>query len=132
MGHFTKTTSPFYSQNTRCIGDLYLPGDVKTPPVVVMAHGFAAERSFGLPNYRQKFAAYRPTVHAKNVKCPALLMAGEYDSLINIKAVEKTANKMPDGKLIKYPLGHFDLYKGDAFADAVQKQTDFLLTHLVH
>jgi len=297
MGQFTKTLSSFYSQNTRCIGDLYLPGDVKTPPVVVMAHGFAAERSFGLPDYAEKFAenglavflfdyrcfggsdgtprnlvdpkrhledwqaaidhvrslqaidtrrmalwgssfsgghvivtaardpkisaivaqvpfvdavstslklgpkhlmralphgirdlsrmltfrsphyvqvvgkpdefavmntpesysgytaiipedadwengcparillkfaAYRPTVHAENVKCPALLMAGEYDSLINIKAVEKTVNKMPDGKLIKYPLGHFDLYKGDAFADAVQKQTDFLLTHLVH
>jgi pimeloyl-ACP methyl ester carboxylesterase len=295
MEQYTKTSSPFYSQNTRCIGELYLPGAVKTPPVVVMAHGFAAERTFGLPDYAEKFAenglavflfdyrcfggsdgtprnlvdpkrhladwaaaidhvrslqaidarrmalwgssfsgghvivtaarkpgiaaivaqvpfvdavstslklgpkhlmralphgirdlsrmltfraphyvkvvgkpdefavmntpesydgytaiipedadwengcparillkfaAYRPTAHAKNVKCPALLMAGEYDSLINIEAVEKTANKMPNGRLIKYPLGHFDLYKGDAFADAVQKQTDFLLTHL--
>ncbi len=295
MEQFTKIASAFYSQNTRCIGDLYLPPDVKTPPVVVMAHGFAAERTFGLPDYAEKFAknglavflfdyrcfgesdgtprnlvdprrhledwqaaighvrslkeidarrmalwgssfsgghvivtaardpkiaaivaqvpfvdaistsfklglshlmralphairdlfrmltfraphyvkvvgkpdefavmntpesydgytaiipddadwengcpariflkfaAYRPTAHAKNVKCPALLMAGEYDSLIKIEAVEKTANKMPCGELVKYPLGHFDLYKGDAFEAGVKKQTEFLLTHL--
>lgn len=295
MEQFTKTSSLFYSQNTRCVGDLYLPRGVKTPPIVVMAHGFAAERTFGLADYAEKFAenglavfvfdyrcfgesegtprnlvdpkrhlqdwkaaithirslkeidarrialwgssfsgghvivtaardpkisaiiaqvpfvdaisttlklgpgylvralphgmrdlfriltfrrpyyikvvgkpdefavmntresyegytalipedsdwenkcparillkfaAYRPTAYAKAVKCPALLMAGEYDSLINIAAVEKTASKMPDATLVKYPLGHFDLYKEDAFWNAVEKQTEFLATHL--
>lgn len=295
MKKFTVSASTFYSQQTRCAGELYLPTDVKKPPVVIMAHGFAAERTFGLPDYAEKFAenglavyifdyrcfgdsdgmprnlvdpkrhlqdwtaaiahvrsledidpgrialwgssfsgghvivtaagdpeisaiiaqvpfvdaistslklgpkflmqamphgirdlsriltfrapyyvkvigkpdefavmntpecyegycalipadsnwqngcparillkfaAYRPITYAKRVKCPALVMMGERDSLIDAAAVEKTANKMPNGQLVKYPFGHFEIYKGDAFADAIEKQTEFLLTHL--
>ena len=295
MGQFTKTESVFYSKNTRCVGDLYLPKAVDKPPIVIMAHGFGAERCFGLPDYAEKFAgngiavylfdyrcfgesdgaprnlvdpkrhlqdwsaaiqhvrslnnidtsrialwgssfsgghvivtaakdprisaiiaqvpfvnaisttlklgpafliratphgirdlcrvftfrpphyvkiigkpdefalmntpecydgylalipentkwengcparillkfaAYRPIAHAKRVQCPALVMMGEYDSLIDAADVEKTANKMPNAQLVKYPIGHFDIYKGNAFENAIQKQTEFLLTHL--
>jgi len=295
MRKFSLSTSTFYSQQTRCVGDLYLPKAAKPPPVVIMAHGFGAERTFGLADYAEKFvenglavytfdyrcfgdsdgsprnlvdpkrhlqdwqaairhvrsleeinpdrialwgssfsgghvivtaagdpkisaiiaqvpfvnaistslklgpkhliralphgirdlsriltfraphyikvigkpeefavmntpesyagylalipedsewqngcpariflkfAAYRPIAYAKRVKCPALVMIGTYDSLIDAADVKKTANKMPNSRLVEYPLGHFDLYKGDAFVDAVEKQTDFLLTHL--
>jgi pimeloyl-ACP methyl ester carboxylesterase len=43
------------SHGTRCSGWLYLPEGVAEPPVVIMAHGFAAERSFRLPAYAEKF-----------------------------------------------------------------------------
>jgi uncharacterized protein len=76
------------------------------------------------------FAAYRPIAAAGKVLCPALIMLGEKDSLIDAAAVEKTAKKMPKGELVKYPFGHFDIYSGDAFENAVKKQTEFLLTHL--
>jgi uncharacterized protein len=76
------------------------------------------------------FAAYRPITSAGNVACPALIMLGEKDSLIDAAAVEKTAKKMPKGELVKYPFGHFDIYTGEAFEDAIKKQTNFLLSHL--
>jgi hypothetical protein len=57
-------------------------------------------------------------------------MLAEKDSLIDAAAVEKTARKMANCTVVKYPFGHFDIYTGDGFADAIKKQTDFLLTHL--
>ncbi len=52
-----RLASCFYSEGKRCSGTLYLPepADGK-PPVVVMAHGFGAERSFGLPPFAERFA----------------------------------------------------------------------------
>lgn len=46
----------FVSRGIRCAADLYRPAGVERPPVVVMAHGFAAERSFGLPEFARRFA----------------------------------------------------------------------------
>lgn len=46
--------SNFLSSGTTCAGTLYLP-DGDKPPVVVMAHGFGAERTFGLPAYAERF-----------------------------------------------------------------------------
>lgn len=46
----------FESHGLRCAAWLYLPMGVERPPVVVMAHGFGAERSFGLEPYALKFA----------------------------------------------------------------------------
>jgi hypothetical protein len=37
---------------------------------------------------------------------------------------------MPYGILVKYPIGHFDIYNGQNFEDAVAKQTEFLVKHL--
>ena len=53
---FATIRSDFTSKGVRCSGDLYLPAGIHRPPVVVMAHGFAAERSFGLPAYAECFA----------------------------------------------------------------------------
>lgn len=78
-----------------------------------------------------KFGTYRPVASAHKIKCPALIMLGENDSLIDAGAVEKTAKKIPKAELVKYPFGHFDIYTGKAFKDAVKKQTEFLLAHLV-
>jgi pimeloyl-ACP methyl ester carboxylesterase len=49
--------SDFYSRGVRCAGDLYLPHDVENPPIVVMGHGFAAEKCFRLPAYAERFLA---------------------------------------------------------------------------
>lgn len=47
----------FTSLGTRCSAWLYEPSGVRKPPVVVMAHGFAAERTFGLAAFAERFAA---------------------------------------------------------------------------
>lgn len=292
---FTKKSSDFISNKVRCRGDLYLPSDSENPPVVIMAHGFGAERTFGLPAYAEHFAnnglavylfdyrcfgdsdgeprnyvdpkrhlqdwesaiahvrslpniqaekialwgssfsgghvivtaardktisaiisqvpyvdsittirmlgirylfqatyhglrdlfriitfrspyyvkiignpdefaclntpecfpgysalipensnwqnrcparitltfgLYRPMTSASKVECPALIMFAEKDTLMDHKAVEKMASKMPKSTVVKYPFGHFDIYIGDDFNDAVKKQTAFLVKYL--
>ncbi|MGA2620067.1 MAG: alpha/beta hydrolase [Thermoguttaceae bacterium] len=57
MQNFTRTDVAFVSSGTRCAAWLYRPQGVAWPPVVVMAHGFGAERSFGLPQFAERFAA---------------------------------------------------------------------------
>ncbi len=49
--------SDFFSKGLKCSGWLYLPDDVEKPPVVVMAHGFAGQKDFGLQPYAEHFAA---------------------------------------------------------------------------
>ena len=47
----------FPSGDSHCAGDLYLPEGVERPPVVVMAHGIGALRSFRLGAFAERFAA---------------------------------------------------------------------------
>jgi pimeloyl-ACP methyl ester carboxylesterase len=47
--------SDFISQRVRCGADLYLPENVNTPPVVIMAHGMAGQKNFRLPAYARRF-----------------------------------------------------------------------------
>lgn len=52
---FVKKNLYFFSKKTKCSAWLCLPSGVKRPPVVVMAHGFGAEKNFGLLAYAEKF-----------------------------------------------------------------------------
>lgn len=54
-GRFTRVDSDFISRGIRCGGWLYYPDETVEPPVVIMAHGFAAERTFRLPAFAEKF-----------------------------------------------------------------------------
>jgi pimeloyl-ACP methyl ester carboxylesterase len=76
-------------------------------------------------------AMYRPTTVAKRVKCPALIIMGEKDSLIPPPSVEKAASRMGKAELVKLPIGHFDLYTGEWFEKTVEVETRFLKKHLV-
>lgn len=55
---FSYTIEPLYFQSEQEIiaADFYRPKLLKTPAVVVMAHGLAAERSFGLAAFAKRFA----------------------------------------------------------------------------
>lgn len=51
-------TVTFESQGVRCVADLYVPTGGAPPwPAVVMAHGFAGERTWGLAPFAERFAA---------------------------------------------------------------------------
>ncbi len=54
----TREDSSFASDGERCAAWLYRPplGTAAKLPAVVMAHGFAAQRVFGLPEYAKRFA----------------------------------------------------------------------------
>jgi dienelactone hydrolase len=77
-----------------------------------------------------KFPFYRPITAAAKVKCPSLFMLAENDSLINPAVVEETATRMPKSIMVRYPIGHFDIYSGEYFREAVSRQSEFLLREL--
>jgi fermentation-respiration switch protein FrsA (DUF1100 family) len=77
-----------------------------------------------------KFMMYRPLRFASGVKCPALLMLAENDSLVVPGTIRKAARRMANAQVISYPFGHFDIYRGEGFDDAIAKQTSFLARHL--
>jgi pimeloyl-ACP methyl ester carboxylesterase len=51
-----RSNADFVSRGLRCAGWLYLPKCAVRPPVVLMAHGFGAERTFGLEPFAERFA----------------------------------------------------------------------------
>jgi pimeloyl-ACP methyl ester carboxylesterase len=77
-----------------------------------------------------KFPMYRPLRFASGVKCPALLMLAENDSLVVPDIVREAARRMPNAQVVSYPFGHFDIYHGSGFEDAIAKQTSFFRRHL--
>jgi len=57
-------------------------------------------------------------------------VCAENDSLIPARAVKKTAGRIRRSQLVTMPIGHFDIYDGEEFAEAVRLQRDFLAGHL--
>lgn len=58
MTAFEKIPVGFPVKGDLVRGDLYRPGSVGKPPVVVMAHGFGGERRFRLPAFAEYFAQH--------------------------------------------------------------------------
>lgn len=54
--NFTRIDTTFKSQGKTCAAWLYLPKRVSRPPIIIMAHGFGGERTFGLPAYAEFFS----------------------------------------------------------------------------
>lgn len=52
---YTRIDSDFSSEGTRCAAWLYLQDGIERLPVIIMAHGFAGERTFALPAFAEKF-----------------------------------------------------------------------------
>jgi pimeloyl-ACP methyl ester carboxylesterase len=73
---------------------------------------------------------YRPARLATHVHCPTLILIAERDSILSARAAERAANRMPQAVPVILPLGHFDMYTGEAFDAAVEMQAEFLELHL--
>lgn len=56
MTSYTREDITFDSQGTACAAWLYHPTGAKKPPIIVMAHGFAAIRALRLDAYAARFA----------------------------------------------------------------------------
>jgi uncharacterized protein len=77
-----------------------------------------------------KTLLYRPASSVAGIRCPALIVAAEHDSIISLRSVERAANRIPHASTMVLPLGHFDIYTGKAFEGAVEMQAGFLEEHL--
>ena len=53
---FSRADTEFVSAGERCAAWLYRPSGIARPPLVVMGHGFAAQRDFALPAFAEVFA----------------------------------------------------------------------------
>jgi len=74
---------------------------------------------------------YRPIKYAQKVPCPALVVIAEKDNLASADMQIKMAELLPKGEIIRYPIGHFDIYKGTDFEKTVQAQASFLKKYLL-
>jgi fermentation-respiration switch protein FrsA (DUF1100 family) len=108
----------FMSHGSRCAAWLYLPTGVERPPVVIMAHGFGAERTFGLEPFAERFA---------QAGLAAFLWR---DEVIPPSSVKKQHARLPGGQLVALNCSHFDPYKSPCFEEAVVTEQSFLATHL--
>lgn len=74
---------------------------------------------------------YRPVTKAQHVRCPALVQICEQDEFTPVSAAKEAAQRMGDrAELVRYPIGHFDIYFGEHFEAAVGEQIAFLNRNL--
>lgn len=68
-----------------------------------------------------------PLKKARIVKCPVLLLLCARDELVSPVSHEKVARMLGGLAEVKnYPIGHFDIYKGENFERAIEDQIKFL------
>ena len=86
------------------------------------------------PTWRNEIAArvflslrwYRPRRAAKSVKCPALIIACQKDSVTSPNAAVEAARSMRGkARLVELPIGHFDIYLGEWFERSSAEQIAF-------
>lgn len=74
---------------------------------------------------------FNPGRSARRVRCPALIIAAERDSLIPLERVRQVASEMPDSTFVQLPCGHYEAYLGEWFDRVVSIEADFLVRHLL-
>jgi len=73
---------------------------------------------------------YSPLLKAKKVKCPALVIAARYDSLIPYRAVKLTAMRIKKIDFISLSCNHFQPYMGKWHEQCITAELSFLKKHL--
>lgn len=75
-------------------------------------------------------AAYRPVRRAAEISCPILVCVTDRDRITPPEAAVKVAERAPRGEARHYDSGHFEIYVGDVFEQAVADQVEFLARNL--
>jgi uncharacterized protein len=76
-------------------------------------------------------ASYRPGLQADRLPCPMLVQIADRDSVAPVKPAQDAVWRATGrGELRTYPIGHFDIYRGEPFERAVADQLLFLRRHL--
>ncbi len=74
---------------------------------------------------------WRPVKDATRVACPLLVCVCDADQTTPPEPAAQMAQNAPRGEIVRYPIGHFDIYVGEAFERAVEDQIAFLRRVLV-
>jgi fermentation-respiration switch protein FrsA (DUF1100 family) len=73
-----------------------------------------------------RLTRYRPGRRAKDLNCPLLVCVCDQDQVTPPKLATEAGEAAPHGEVRHYPIGHFDIYVGEAFERVVADQTAFL------
>ena len=73
---------------------------------------------------------YHPGRQARRVRCPILFQVCERDSVAPPRPTLRYAAKAPRGEILRYPVGHFDVYRDEPLQRALADDVDFLRRHL--
>jgi dienelactone hydrolase len=72
---------------------------------------------------------FEPAKQIHNTECPILIQICDYDKLAPIRPeTEEELRKY--AQVIRYPIGHFEIYAGDNFERAVKDQLEFFKKNL--
>lgn len=74
-------------------------------------------------------ATFRPARRAPAVRCPLLVTAGEQDSVVPRRPMERVARRAPRGQLSTYPTDHFGAF-GERFEEVALDHVRFLRSAL--
>lgn len=67
------------------------------------------------------------TQTARDVRCPVLILVCEQDTLVAPDSHAAVAATLGDkATVVKFPVGHFDIYRGEPFRKAMAVQLDFV------
>ncbi len=73
-----------------------------------------------------RIGLWRPVKDAIRVACPLLVCVCDADETTPPEPAVQMAQNAPRGEIVRYPIGHFDIYVGDAFERAIEDQVAFL------
>ncbi|HUR74268.1 MAG TPA: alpha/beta fold hydrolase, partial [Sporichthya sp.] len=93
------------------------------PPGREFANGVSAR-------FVNRVGLYRPGRSARKVTAPILFCICDTDAVAPAETALRYAQTAPRGEVKRYPIGHFDIYRGAPFERAVADQTEFLVRHL--
>lgn len=74
--------------------------------------------------------AYRPVSRANEVDAPVFVAQTEHDSVIPASTTDRLVRELDDVERVRYPIGHFDAYRGEAFEVLVEREIEFFERHL--
>jgi dienelactone hydrolase len=77
-----------------------------------------------------QIARYFPGRRAKDVQAPIYFAICRKDTVAPANVSQRHAEKAPHGEIKIYPVGHFDIYLGEPFNQAVADYLDFLGRHV--
>jgi fermentation-respiration switch protein FrsA (DUF1100 family) len=78
-----------------------------------------------------RIGLYRPGRQAARITCPVLVCACVGDALAPPTKTAELVSNGPRAEVKTYPFGHFDIYVGEPFEQAVSDQAAFLRRHLL-
>jgi len=78
-----------------------------------------------------RLGLYRPYAKFSRLRCPVLVSVCERDCTTPPGPAVRAAERSPNAELLRYPIGHFEIYLEPHFERTVSDQLEFLVRNLL-